>query len=43
MGYPDAEIIKAVVEHPNLLQRPIVEVGEKAVLAHPLEKALTII
>ncbi|MEK7723088.1 MAG: ArsC/Spx/MgsR family protein [Acidobacteriota bacterium] len=39
----DAEIIKAIIEHPNLLQRPIVEVGEKAVLARPIEKALELI
>jgi arsenate reductase-like glutaredoxin family protein len=32
-----------VVEHPNLIQRPMIEVGEKAVLARPMEKALTII
>ena len=40
---PDVEIIKALVEHPNLLQRPIVEVGEKAVLARPIEKALELL
>ncbi len=40
---PDAEIIKAMIEHPNLLQRPIVEVGEKAVLARPIEKALELL
>lgn len=34
---PD-EIIKAIIENPNLLQRPIVEFGEKAVLARPIEK-----
>ena len=39
----DAELIKAMVEHPNLLQRPIVEVGEKAVLARPAEKALELL
>jgi arsenate reductase (glutaredoxin) len=39
----DAELIKAMVEHPNLLQRPIVEVGERAVLARPAEKALELI
>ena len=40
---PDAQLIKAMVEHPNLLQRPIVEVGSKAVLARPAEKALELI
>ncbi len=40
---PDRELIKAMVEHPNLLQRPIVEVGEKAVLARPVELALGLI
>lgn len=39
---PD-EIVKLIIEHPNLLQRPIVEVGEKAVLARPIEKALELI
>lgn len=40
---PDVELIKAMVEHPNLLQRPIVEVGDKAVLARPAEKALELL
>ncbi len=40
---PDADIIKAMVAHPSIIQRPIVEVGEKAVLARPIEKALEII
>ena len=40
---PDDELLKAMVEHPNLLQRPIVEVGDKAVLARPPEKALELI
>ena len=35
---PDADIINSLIEHPNLLQRPIVEVGERAVLARPIEK-----
>ncbi len=37
------KIIKLIVENPNLLERPIVEVGEKAILARPVEKALEII
>ena len=37
------EIIKLIVRHPNLLQRPILEIGDKAVLAHPIEKAIDLI
>jgi arsenate reductase len=37
---PDDELINAMVQHPQLLQRPIVEVGERAVIARPVEKAL---
>ena len=33
----DEEIIRALVEHTELLQRPIVERGERAVLARPVE------
>ena len=39
---PD-QIIKLIVEHPSLLQRPIVEFGDKAVLARPVEKAFNLI
>jgi arsenate reductase len=35
---PSDEIIKLIIENPNLLQRPIVEVDDKAVLARPIEK-----
>ncbi|MCY7345256.1 MAG: hypothetical protein LH614_03465 [Pyrinomonadaceae bacterium] len=37
------KLIKLIIEHPNLLQRPIVEVGDHAVLARPIEKALELI
>jgi arsenate reductase len=40
---PDDQLIKAMVENPDLLQRPIVEVGDKAVLARPVERALELI
>lgn len=39
---PD-EIIKLIVENPIILQRPIVETSELAVLARPIEKALELI
>jgi arsenate reductase (glutaredoxin) len=39
----DDQLIKAMVENPDLLQRPIVEVGDKAVLARPAEKALELL
>lgn len=37
------ELIRLIVENPSLLQRPIVEIGERAVLARPVEKALEIL
>ena len=40
---PDAEIIDAIVAEPSILQRPIVEVGDRAVLARPVEKALELL
>ena len=36
-------LVKIIVENPSILQRPIVEVGEKAVLARPIEKAFDLI
>jgi arsenate reductase len=33
----DEEIIALLVEHPTLLQRPIVERGNRAVLGRPVE------
>lgn len=36
-------LIKLIVENPSILQRPIVEVGTRAVLARPIENALELI
>jgi arsenate reductase (glutaredoxin) len=40
---PDDEVIKAIIANPDLLQRPIVEVEDKAVLARPIEKVQEIL
>lgn len=40
---PDADVIKAMVADPNLIQRPIVEVDDKAVLARPIDRALELL
>jgi arsenate reductase len=34
----DSELIDLMVEHPDLIQRPIVEKGARAVLARPVER-----
>lgn len=39
----DAALLGALVEHPDLLERPIVEVGARAVLARPPEEALALL
>jgi arsenate reductase len=33
----DDELISLMVEHPDLIQRPIIERGERAVLGRPVE------
>ena len=40
---PEVVILAAIVANPGLLNRPIVEVGDAAVIARPIEKALSLI
>jgi arsenate reductase len=35
--FSDDEIVSLMVKHPDLMQRPIVERGEKAILGRPTE------
>lgn len=37
------KLIRLIVENPTILQRPMVEVGSRAILARPIEKALELI
>ena len=39
----DDELIRLMVKHPQLLERPVVERGERAVLARPPERVLEIL
>jgi arsenate reductase len=34
----EEEIVDAIVQHPDLLQRPIVEKGDRAILARPADR-----
>jgi arsenate reductase (glutaredoxin) len=37
-GVTDEQIVEAMVAHPDLIQRPIVEKGNRAILARPAER-----
>jgi arsenate reductase len=39
----DDELVALMVEHPDLVQRPIVQRGDRAVLARPPEKVLELL
>jgi arsenate reductase len=41
--YDDDELIALMAEHPELLQRPIVVRGDRAVLARPVERVLELL
>ena len=37
-GLSDAQLVDLMVEHPDLMQRPIVENGNRAILARPADR-----
>ena len=41
--YTDAQLITLMVEHPDLMQRPIVERGDRAVLGRPTDNVETLL
>lgn len=40
---PDDELLRLMAEHPELAQRPIVQRGDRAVLARPPERVLELL
>jgi arsenate reductase len=41
--FSDAEIIALMIKHPDLIQRPIVERGNRAVLGRPTENVKSLL
>jgi arsenate reductase len=39
----DAQLIDAIAQHPKLMERPILEVGDKAVIGRPPENILELL
>lgn len=42
-GIGDEEILNALVEHPELIERPIIVKGDRAVLGRPIERVLELL
>ena len=42
-GLEEAQLIAAMVEHPKLIERPILVAGNKAIIGRPPEKVLEIL
>ena len=41
--FSDAKLVELMIEHPDLIQRPIVERGDRAVLGRPVENVKTLL